>query len=440
MKLRPVEIKIDMKQAFRVFNPLIDALRSQHPPYHRRNVPQELIPQSIWDDKLLLSRFLFYSCYYMRGPIRSDHVFVALARAQATIPQIPDIFDPSIAKNMSQLELAGVLSGIIGFAAWEIAGYWIDGSRILDERYGGDPRNIFRNIHDQESLKAAIVNKSRTKRNLAEEPKAVSLQHSLDLDEPGFLGFQEKMASMLFYFLRDAGLIRADLHALPPVDFHLLRIMLSTDIIILIGGNMEIYDNLVGYGFKVVRQYLAMRKDVLPTELGDALWLGSRDLCSQQPGNSSSEHVHFEKLDISLLTPEERLDFQAKAKDMLVRSSRRPPAKVDWSVGDTREAYARSCEICAAQKFCTKSVPQGYYYSKADFRGLVVHEKQVPPQGGLLFEKVDVSLKPRGVRPRPLKVEPLSMVEHHLSQPDFGWEKMKKKLLVPFKGTVATLK
>ena len=439
MKLRPVEIKIDMKQAFRVFDSLVAALRAQQPPYHRRNVPQELIPQSIWDNKLLLARFLFYSCYYMRGPIRSDHAFIALARAQATIPNIPDIFDPKIAKAMSQTELSVILSGIIGFAAWEIAGYWIDGSRILDERYNGDPRNVFRNIHNQESLRAAIVNKARTKRNRAEEPKEVSSQHVFNLDEPGFLGFQEKMASMLFYFLRDAGLIRADLRAQPPVDFHLLRIMLSTSIIILVGGNMEIYDNLVGYGFKVVRQYLTARKNVLATELGDALWLGSRDLCSQQPGNSSSEHIHFEQLDLSKLKPEERKEFEEKAKDVLVRSSRRPPIKIDWTVGDMREAYERSCGICAAREFCTNSVPQGYYYSKADFRGLVVHVKQVPPPGGQLIEHLGVSLEPQRLSPRPLKVQPLSLVEHRQAQPDFGWERVKKKPPVFLKGTVAKI-
>lgn len=328
-------VTANKKRGTVVFGRLLEALKNNEYPYTVGVLPQHRIPNEIRDDPLVHARFLFYLCHYMRGAIKSN---LATQRLVALWKEKPWFFEPAFFENATRDEVEKELAYVLNYQTKQIASFWIENSRRLEVRWGGDPRNIFKGARHGDVVRERIMNRA------AKRMRA----HNGELQlEPGFLGFQGKMASMLSYFLMEAKLVNPIAIA-PAVDFHLLRIMLSTGVLTVKPEywGTSLYDYAHAAGTSVLEAY-GERKHVHPVEIGDALWILSTTLCSKAPGNASMG--------------------RSKERGVGGRKALPKSRNVDAYNLQHQELYARSCGVCPAEKFCTLNLPSGPYYEGGGF-------------------------------------------------------------------------
>lgn len=331
-------IRVDRKMAVWVFDRLVDARIRRQYPY---NLPKAIPPQVPENLPRLLTwgsrehaLFLFALCYWMRGGIESDTATRALTRVYN---MVPDMFLPEHEPSFDPATFETILSEVgLGFNKAQIARLWKKNLAKIGAEWDGDPRTLFTGISTYEEACERIQNKGGR----------------------GFGGFQEKMVSMLTYFYMDAGMV--DRWNFPaPVDFHCLRIVFAHRI--LTAGRRD--RNRNGFYTKPVlatvrallHDYCAER-GVDPVILCEALWIYSRIMCSEHPGNTS---------------------IVAKARKG--RKTKITPIP-RWTISQT-QMYERTCRGCVVQDTCRHCIPSASYYvgGKVVLRG----ERDAPPQESL---------------------------------------------------------
>lgn len=348
-------LTIDWQRAELICGQLLAALRKNVYPYNAPR-PQDFIPPALRKNRLTHARFLFYACHYMRGTIRSDFAFKRLIGLWEVHPKL---FEPSQVRRVGQLELYRELREALFYQASEISSFWLENSRRLSKHWKGDPRRIFFGINEPEEMYRRIVNKGHNKNGR----KEAVVPH-----EEGFLGFQEKMSSMLAYFLMEAELI-PEFRASPAVDFHLLRILLATEILVPKDRNKKIrYEHVSVLGIQVLEWY-SKKFDVSLVEVGDALWLVSTTLCRRAPGNAMFD--------------------RHKNEEAGIRNSPQPLV-LDWRKANHVRRYVTTCGSCPVGGQCSWHVFSGTYYEEGEF-AMRAHER--PP---ILFPQL-----PRHLRERP---------------------------------------
>lgn len=330
-----MEASVDTRRAKLVFKRLLHALRSRQYPYNTAQLPQHQIPDEIRRDPLRHSQFIFYVCHFMRGAIQSD---MAIKQLVALWRKEPGLFEPEKVADMSEEHIRASLFLALNYHLDEIAAFWLKNSQSLMRRWRGDPRLIFKSASCGESARRLITNKKIK----GEKPNNEIFEH-----EWGFEGFQGKMASMLAYFLMDAKLIEPMALA-PAVDFHLLRVMLATQIITVDDDRRKRgfrYDQVYPYGVSLLEEY-CKKSGTSSVEIGDALWIISWGLCSIAPGNGSVG----------------RGQKNPNGKKVLPGRLR-----VDPHNSEHLERYETSCHRCPVQHLCKWNVPSGPYYEVGNF-------------------------------------------------------------------------
>ena len=262
------------------------------------------------------ARFLFYSNHFMRGNIRSVDAFKRLSRVYL---DHPEVFDPWYASDMDKNELRQILAdNWLGRDGTKIPGNWIENSRRLVEQFDGDPWKIIEGETDYEQILDKVANKNGR----------------------GFIGFQEKMTSMLIYYLVDA---RPELYFdFPlPTDFHVLRVSAANEVIT--------FENVPEDGNIVSPQTLTMLREmyhdyslqygVSQIDIANAVWLYSSALCSRQPGNKATEKGGYAR---KTIIESATIDYIANPKQLAV--------------------FNRTCGQCALRGTCTSNIPSKPYY------------------------------------------------------------------------------
>lgn len=322
-------VSIDWQRADVVCGQLLAAFREKVYPYGEAwALPQSFITEDIRKDPLTHARFLFYVCHYMRGSIKSDFAVQQLVKVWQ---KHPHFFDPFIAGDARRFEeIDTVLADVLKYKHDEITRFWQENSRRLASHWEGDPRRIFDSVTNAADMYKRVTNK----RIRGTRPDSV------DHADWGFLGFQEKMASMLAYFLMDAKLVQ-DFSASPPVDFHLIRVMLASRVLVISEDREKKlrYEHLTPYGIEVLETY-GRDNSLSLVELGNALWMLSVVLCSRAPGNISS----------------------GRKKGENGKKIHPLPRPVDWENPQHRQAYFRTCGVCPLESLCELNVFSGPYY------------------------------------------------------------------------------
>ncbi len=314
------KFEVDTQKGRIVFGRLLEAFRKGDYPFHNYVLPQDLIPTEVRENAIVCSCILFYSCHYMRGTIKSDH---AMKRMVALYRQRPDFFDPSKAAQLAQEEVHRVLRSILPYKAEEISRFWIENSRRLVTHWDANPINIFKEVHGPADLYRFIANKDTTRDVVA----ATSDR------ENGFLGFQKKMASMVAYFFIALKLIDAK-EIIPPVDFHHVRVQISSGIIKVPTDLPQArYEQLQPFAMKALESFMTETGAAM-LEIGDAIWLLSLLLCSRAPSNQTSEGE-------------------------LVR--------VEWGNESSLRHYKAACGACPISQYCDFAVQANSYYQKGYF-------------------------------------------------------------------------
>lgn len=318
----------------------IEAYRKREYPYQNQFLPQDILPPDIRQNPLLTARILFYSCHYMRGTIKSDYAMRCMVRLYR---EHPHFFDPGIIKDAPLEEIRETLGALLPYKVTEVALSWKENSRRLFLHWHGDPRNIFSVAKCPEDMYRFVTNRNSVR----------AKGRSGLLMEDGFLGFQNKMASMLAYFLESCRLIEPfQREAIPPVDFHHLRVLIATGSIAPPSNNGKArYEKLRPIG-EYLYARLMPRMNIRMRELGDALWIISNRLCSKSP---VTQTLYGE-----LLEP-------------------------DWGNVETIRAYEKTCGSCPLHTLCERTVRADVYYQQGHFELDQVRPRP-PLQTDLLYE------------------------------------------------------
>lgn len=309
--------------------------------------PQKrFLPETIKTD-LDLACFHFFICHYLRGGVRSAIVIKNLARM---FTDHPEVFDPFFVMNLKREQMVLMLQKYrLGFYR-DNSKFWIENARRLVECWDGDPRKIYEKIEAyNEPYKEAC-------RRICNDYKG-----------NGFLGFQEKLCSMLTCFLMIENLIAWFIFP-PPVDSHAIRFFIGTGAIKL---------SLTKPGFvpsKVIKKVAGLIRELThqiceetginPAQLNEAVWLFSRHMCSRTPSartEKSGRRAHG--------TPVEYLD-------------------VNWGKWNHRRAYKESCGCCPEiiEKGCCFTMALSESYNQ---RRYTLRRREKPPMGlQFRFEEV----------------------------------------------------
>ncbi|MEN9852633.1 MAG: hypothetical protein RI996_576 [Candidatus Parcubacteria bacterium] len=343
---------VDHKQARKVFDALRSAFVSRSYPYNEAVTPQQIVGNSLEKyDKLQQARFWFYACMYMRGPIDSNFAVATLLKIfenQEGLgifdPDNPDSQNPDVIDEvMTKHKFTRLLS--------DVKKFWSFSSVQLAQLYAGDPRKIYEGVTTFEEIEARCRYNPKTK--------------------SGFMGFQKKMTSMVTYFLRDLRLIGLKDFP-PPVDFHLMRIMVLTGVVKLSPNDPRTfrYETSSVLGYEAVTQYLS-DTGCCPIELGDCLWLLSGNLCNRSPKNR--EMKSFGTFDVDLIDSA----ATSKKKRLAAQPGLFEPDALPLHVGNETRNMRETCHKCPAFLFCKGGMPavEYYAYGKLHLRQLVSMNK-----------------------------------------------------------------
>lgn len=328
--------EINRDRALEAFEPMYDLYERGQYPYDRLEVdlPQNIVPKPIASKPLLFARFLFYACLYMRGTVISSDAFKQLIRLWKNEPWL---FDPEQVIKSNPWEIAIVLYGYIPWRFDQIGDFWYQNSLVLLEDWDGDPRNIFAGTVDEQELYNRIIGLNGYR---------------------GFWGFKWKMSSMLSYFLSAVELIPFN-ELSAPVDFHHLRVYLSTMMLVIFGTLKIRFEAVEKLGIELAK-WLQAEYGLNAVQYGDVIWLWSLKLCRKAP---------YTKCRVTYM------DVERNGK-IVPNKKVRVPHEVDWDNPAYHRLQERSCGGCAIAKWCKYGIPAGTYYDIGQFW---LRERDEPP-------------------------------------------------------------
>lgn len=338
-------IQIDHDRARKVFDTLIQVLRGHHYPFEDGiNVPQQEsnMPRRLEQGSRAHALFLFWVCYYMRGAIKSDVAFIAMSKLYDADP---NFFEPRLVRQRTIRGIQRSLSSVrLNFGITQVPHFLRRNAEKLHRHWQSNPLELFRRAKSYDELVALMKHGGRQ-----------SITQFLSAPQ-GFYGFREKMVSMLAYFLQDAGLIK-DSKFPVPVDFHVLRMLFSNEILVSNVGVIQ--PALASVWAREVTEWYCHEADITMRELCNALWIYSRQVCSHAPANGSQiGSYHGRKTQVE-------------------------PEDLHWGRGQ-KDRHGRSCKFCPLVMTCRYGIPSGDYYQKGVIK-LRDRDQRVPAQRDLAF-------------------------------------------------------
>ncbi len=332
-----------------VIDTLMNAMEQRTYPFNssRTELPQVdgNMPETLERGGVDEALYWFISCYFMRGQIGSVTAIRGLSKLY---DKHPDMFNPHLSRMLSETEIEKRLRDHgLGSGSKVNAMIWQKNSQRLIDYCDADPRNLFEGTTDYEVLKQRIMRRG----------------------SKGFLGFQEKMTSMLTYWLMSAGLVEYHHHPLP-VDLHVTRVSASNGVVT--------FENLPPNGNIVSQQtFDTLRKmyedyshshGVSQLALCDALWAFGTAMCGDAVGNHMNE-------------PNGR-DNRDGRRTLLVQEA------ITFDRTQTAR-WIRSCGSCVLRNTCTTLYPAKHWYLHGK---LLPYERLSPPkEDGGLFPLHDVT-------------------------------------------------
>lgn len=345
-----------------VFRELANRMRKGIFPYNLRRAelperkyipPETLMPRGSRNHFL----FLFHACNYMRR-MDSNIAFQALSRVFVKRPEIflPEsfCFSPSKDTNKKERWLREILQKEKPLKAniSDAVKFWVYNSEKLFTFYESNPENIFSRMQKYNFWEA--------KKIIENNQKNMKKNH-----HHGFLGFQLKMTAMLIYFFCEAKLISPMIFP-PPLDIHILRFLLITEIFQIIGMKEPAKENgeiIVTYLRDKTKESIARalcefikKEKIDPVEFAAALWLFGRTMCSSSPVNSTMKGAGT-----------------GRKTQLFFKEYHR------WKVSEIR-LFHNICMQCPFSGFCNGKIPGQGYGIKGGFCMHVANKQKVAEQ------------------------------------------------------------
>ena len=267
--------------------------------------------------------FLFNLCLYMRGGAPSID---AAKRLGLLYTRRPKLFDAASAAQADPESITMSLERVgLMYGRFRNAKPWVENSLRLTQWYDGDPRKIYAGVEDTLEIRRRVMNNSRQNK-LGQYTR-----------REGFWGFGFKMTDMLTYYLKEAGMIDPPVFSIP-VDFHVMRLMLAHELVDT--GTVKLKDAGVHELVRVLQiAFIRYRLEsgIDETEIANALWLFSKLLCAQHPGNRTMRGSY-------------------NGQNTPFR-----PYNPTWNNRSDMRFNARSCGNCPIEKTCKSDIPNGPY-------------------------------------------------------------------------------
>ncbi len=310
-----------------VLDTLMAAYENDRYPYHldRVRVPQDErhMPPSLERGSTDHAMFFWNVCYYMRGGTKSTF---AVQQMAAIYEDRPDLFDCAKIIDIPQEDIERELSAHkLGFQK-TVARQWKENAVRMLEQYGGDPRNIFAGLTEHEKPYDELVKRVKN-----------------DTKGGGFMGFREKMTSMIAYYLMDEELV--DIFNFPiPIDLHVMRVSVANGLVSFPGIEYpaNVHSETLLETLRGVYYDYAERHGINPLHLCNAVWLLSEALCGQAPGNRVTE-------------PNGRDNREGRLTKVI-------PEVVDPNDAGQQRRYQRTCGRCPVEKTCDLNIHGGAMY------------------------------------------------------------------------------
>lgn len=307
--------------AYKILDTIMQTFLENKPPYDEAVLPQAFKPERFFDGKDLCgssehAMYFWNICSYMSGRIKSD---LAFHKMTDIFNEHPELFDANCLAETDVTTIENILRNHGLGRQNKVATQWIKNAQKLVERFDGDPRNIFKNATTYQECVNHIKNDGSGDR--------------------GFLGFREKMTSMILYFLIDEGLIQEI--AFPvPVDFHAIRVSLATEMVSTEPKNIYRTNSKLEDTLRILFQNYIHDKNINPLDLTNAIWLLSSNLCNKNIGHLSDRIMSKNGLEFI---------FKDIKTDNLKHS----------------ENWHKTCGRCALEQYCKYYIPAGPYYAKS---------------------------------------------------------------------------
>lgn len=399
----------DKRQAKIVFGALLERLRARGIPYNSALVPQtaSFTPINLKKGSREHALFLFMLCLWMRGGVESDVAARFLKNMHEGDSEFfnPDRYlDPDDTATQKQIaEVTEVLKKYqLGQRVEENAVGWVYNMRKLARFWKGDPRMLMNDKPKFNTLTKRIIGKTGGKKG---EPRFKNEEKP-----QGFMYFREKMVAMIAYFLMDAKLVPM-FYTPVPVDFHVLRLLTTNQILRVKGKDVM---ETIGIDFmctatlkeaRMVTEWYCRKHKVSPIALTDALWLLSRSLCRNNPGNSGyvmddgrksrvkearekagkkawegmSLGSVFHRMDSSDYDP----PSESSESDTPKGRKRYQGLKWDehtlWKSRSRINRFERTCAMCPVRSHCKFNISAGAYYVSGNL--LPERLRLEPPDG-----------------------------------------------------------
>jgi hypothetical protein len=352
---------VDTKRRDLVLDAILDRYRRGAYPYNLKRTMLAVLkmPERLERGGEDEARWWFFCCMLMRGGVDSDTALRALSIMYDRQMQRGGLwpFNPHKAALLTEDQLTGLIKDA-GTGLERYARDWINSARIMVERFDGSVLKMMDSF-DADYETAAMILRNQ--------------------GNSGFPGFQYKMVSMLLFFVTEAKLI-AYFPYPPPIDFHLQRVAVATEIVSrddgkwILANSQKEQDRLQEALRDTYLEYIA-QTGIRSNELSDALWLLSRMLCRRAPGNR---------------TTQPKTDKIGRSRPVLIPGA-------DFTTTRDLRKHDASCGRCPVQSQCKYNVSSGHYYVKGQTR--IIGEREESPVN-LLFDpdtgndKVKVFRKP----------------------------------------------
>lgn len=254
-------VTLNKERAREVLHPLYQAYQEQKQLFAHvtrvDNAPQQrFFPSGVVKGSVEHRRWLFFAAMTDRRAV-SDEVYASHERLWRRTPKLysKDVLD------MSQHEIAKLLSGERVGSPRQSATYWPRSARTLFESFDGDPVMIYQKFGSVNSILA-----SRKKEN-------------------PLPGFGPKILSLLSLFFEELGLMVMPPDAFP-VDVHVQRIALSTGIAT---ASAPITNESLENVLRPLLCELCITEQWKPLELSHAMWFLGNRCCSGCYRNAAVE-------------------------------------------------------------------------------------------------------------------------------------------------------
>ena len=230
------------------------------------NLPQKaLLPEGLVPGSAEHTKFLFFIAPFMRARVDSSWVFKRfqiLYNSPENNYMGRQLFIPEqhIKQDFNVILWIDVCLARAGltFKSDEFVKIWHTNALNL-KNFQYDPLKIFENIVTYSDVWEKMIGN-------------------------GFIGWREKILSLLTLWYQEAGLLKRQLLGVVPVDFHALRVMMNTGVVV-VSNEDDIFEVKAEAVIKNILPFLrnfCYEQKVFVPSLSAALWLLSKFGCSNQ--------------------------------------------------------------------------------------------------------------------------------------------------------------